>query len=115
VILPLACAAALIALDAYLPPAADLDRFPCPAVVTRAMLAGDRWRRFCEGAVAFETREPDRLQRTTWETRRRWWVWSRLRDCHSAQGWLRRVELERLRRMLGDEAYQLGVMPCPVP
>lgn len=100
------------------PPLSDAERFPPRRVAAAALEFNRAYRDYLECQQAFEVRSWWDWQDALNETDYVYQCWSALAAVQGAEGEdgaSRRAALERLRELLGEEAYYQGAMPPCVP
>jgi hypothetical protein len=100
------------------PPESDGLRFPPYAVAARARMFNWQCRqRIAEERDAWPESAQWRFDVTLAEARELYAAWDCLEDAQSPYRawWRRRLDLARLRKLIGDDAYSAGAMPPVVP
>ena len=99
------------------PPAWAADRLPPRAEINRAMEFNRRYAAHLAARRDFELDRAAVLDAAIRETDRLYRVWDAARDARTDFYYVtvRRAALARLRDLVGDEAFQAGRLPTPVP
>jgi hypothetical protein len=99
------------------PPLSDLANFPPAAVVRNELAMNEPFQDYLRGRLELFLHQRDTLGAELRAAEFVWECWDALRDaqCSYYPEEFRRRRLAELRRRIGPEAYQLGVMPAGVP
>lgn len=99
------------------PPANDALRFPERSVVNELLAFNRAYRQHLDLRLPFESARWEQLREVVQETDHLYLVWDTIRDarCDYYYVTVRRQALQKLRDLLGPEAYYSGRMPPYVP
>lgn len=99
------------------PPLADCEQLPSMALAERALVANDRYQSYIEARRLCCSWWADECEDRLADARRRYRAWKAIREARSddLSFYARREALARLRDLIGDEAYQEGRWPSPIP